>query len=112
MDKADALVVVRKIKELDAKGYRLKDIVKITGWSKQRVNHVRKERTYQRAILAVEDLKLVKSDKLCRRCAEPAGFVSMTHQLLCIKCTIIELVKLGIILLQERRDDSNDSQED
>jgi hypothetical protein len=111
VDKAEALVTVRKILELTEKGYRLKDIVKITGWERTRVIHVRKRRTYARAVLAVDDLKLAKSDKLCRRCAEPAGYVSMTQQLLCIKCTISELVKQGLILLTTR-ESTDDPQED
>ena len=94
--------VITRIRELTSKGYTLKDIEKLTGWSSQRVWNVQNGVRHKRVTMSLNDLKMKKpssSGILCRRCGEPGRIFCESG--LCVQCELFELAKVGICIIDE-----------
>ena len=99
MNKVEALTILERIRVLLAQGKSTYKIAKIVGCSRSKVMHIKKGRRNAGPPIQVRDLKLVKTDKLCRKCGEACGYAAVAHGLICIKCTIGELIVKGLVKL-------------
>lgn len=98
----DLIRVIARIRELTAKGYRLSNIEKLTGWSKQRIWNVQNGKSHETTSLPINELELRKpssSGVKCRRCLEPARIFCKSG--LCVQCELFELAKVGMVVIHE-----------
>lgn len=90
-----------RIRKMLAEGRTYKQIEQRTGWSVCRIYHVKKGKTYKQKPVTLNDLQLSKSDKLCRRCGNPAGYVSIACGLICVSCAVTEVINQGALQLDK-----------
>lgn len=99
----EADLEISRIRKLLAKGGSVADIARMTNRDPSSIYQIKLGYRHKRTgAIKVNDLQLRHSSKLCRRCGDQAGII--TKDLTCIKCTLKELGKQGLIEIQPEND--------
>lgn len=109
----ELIKIVARIRKLYADGYKIVEISKLTGWSRERIWYVKEGINYPKLSLPINELDLRKpanESSLCRRCGNRARIFAKSN--LCIECELFELSKLGLVVISDPNKPIKDDERD
>lgn len=98
----ETIRTLARIRKLLDDGYRIKEVEKLTGWSKQRIWNTKNGVSNQKTSLPLNELNLRKPSRpgiLCRKCGEAPRIFCKSG--VCLECEIVELAKIGLVVILE-----------